>query len=141
MFSKEEARKLRAEFWIAFGKSFPRKWILYKTGKKELVFKFHFDLNNAHVSLDIDGNLEQRIMVWEKLVSLKSILKEEFLPLAIYTEYYVLENKKEIPRIYVELSGVSIHNKTTWRQTMEFLHENMLNMEAFFMEYKEVIAP
>ncbi|HQC07300.1 MAG TPA: DUF4268 domain-containing protein, partial [Kaistella chaponensis] len=29
MFSKEEAQKYRQEFWIAFGKSFPRKWILY----------------------------------------------------------------------------------------------------------------
>ncbi|MEG2117840.1 MAG: DUF4268 domain-containing protein, partial [Clostridia bacterium] len=28
MFSKQEAQELKKEFWIAFGKSFPRKWLL-----------------------------------------------------------------------------------------------------------------
>ncbi len=31
MFSKDESKKLREDFWIFFGKSFPRKWILYNT--------------------------------------------------------------------------------------------------------------
>ena len=53
MFSKETSRQLRQEFWIAFGKSFPRKWILYNTKIKELSFKFHFDTKKALVSLDL----------------------------------------------------------------------------------------
>ena len=37
MYSKEESSKLREEFWTSFGKSFPRKWILYRTGVKESI--------------------------------------------------------------------------------------------------------
>jgi hypothetical protein len=139
MFSKEDSRKLREEFWIAFGKSFPNKWILYKTKIKGLSFKFHFDLRMAMVSIDVDTEFEQRIKVWDKLVALKSILLEEYLPEAVYEDFFLLENKKEISRIYVELKNVSIHNKNTWRETMEFLNQSMHQIEVFFEEYKDII--
>ena len=53
--------------------------------------------------------------------------------------FFLLENKKEISRIYVELKNVSIHNKNTWRETMEFLNQSMLQIEVFFEEYKDII--
>ena len=139
MFSKEESRKLREEFWIAFGKSFPNKWTLYKTEIKGLSFKFHFDLKRAIVSIDVDSDFEQRIRVWDKLVALKSILLNDYLHEATFEDFYLLENKKEISRIYVELNHVSIHNKNTWRETMEFLNQNMLQIERFYEEYKDII--
>lgn len=140
MFSKEESRILRQEFWTSFGKSFPRKWILYNTKLKGLSFKFHFDTKTALVALDIEDDLEHRIKYWEKLVALKSILTDEYLPEAIYEEEYFLENHKEISRIYVPLEQkVSIHNKNSWRDVMEFFNETMHLFEAFFLEYKDVI--
>lgn len=139
MFSKEDSRKLRQDFWISFGKSFPRKWILYKTKVKGLSFKFHFDLNMAMVSIDVDSDFEQRIKVWDKLVALKSIVLDEYLPEALYEDFFYLENQKEISRIYVKLENVSIHNKNSWRETMEFLNSSMVKIESFFEDYKEVI--
>ena len=139
MFSKEESRKLREEFWIAFGKSYPRKWILYKTGKKGLVFKFHFDLKKAMVSLDVSGDLAQRIETWEKLISLKNILLNDFLPNAHFKDYYLLENQKEISRVFVEKHNVSIHNKNTWQETMVFLHSNMVSFEEFYLNFEDIL--
>jgi hypothetical protein len=140
MFSKEESRRLRQEFWTSFGKSFPRKWILYDTKLKGLSFKFYFDNKKALVALDLEDDLEYRIKYWEKLLALKSILLDEYLPNAIYDEEYILENHKEISRIYLPLEQkVSIHNKNSWRDVMEFFNENMLRFEAFFEEYKDVI--
>lgn len=140
MFSKEESRLLRQEFWTSFGKSFPRKWILYDTKLKGFSFKFHFDTKSALVALDLEDDLEYRINFWEKLVSLKSILTDEFLPEAIYEEVYILENGKEISRIYVLFDQkVSIHNKNNWRDVMVFFNEKMDLFEVFFNEYKEVI--
>lgn len=139
MFSKEDSRKLREEFWISFGKSFPNKWILYKTKIKGLSFKFHFDLKVAVVSIDVDTEFEQRIKVWDKLVALRSILIDEYLQDAIFEDFYHLENQKEISRVYVKLEHVSIHNKNSWRETMKFLNSSMVQIEAFFEEYKEII--
>lgn len=145
MFSKEESRLLRQEFWTSFGKSFPRKWILYNTKLKGFSFKFHFDTKTAMVVLDLEDvpisiGMEHRIKYWDKLISLKSILLEEFLPEAIFEEAYFLENGKEVSRVYVELNNkVSIHNKNTWREVMEFFNEEMAQFEAFFLEYKDFI--
>tara|TARA_R110000868_G_scaffold411372_1_gene703362 strand:- start:1400 stop:1873 length:474 start_codon:yes stop_codon:yes gene_type:complete len=140
MFSKEESRILRQEFWTSFGKSFPRKWILYDTKLKGLSFKFHFDTKSALVVLDLEDDLENRINYWEKLQALKSILLNDFLPDVIFKEDYFLENEKEISRIYIPLEQkVSIHNKNTWRVVMEFFNAKMNLFEAFFEEYKDVI--
>lgn len=140
MYSKAEAKKLREEFWTSFGKSFPRKWVLYDTKIKDFSFKFYFDTKKAIVSLDIEDNiLTNRILYYEKLVSLKSILLEEYLPDAIFEDCYVLDNDKEISRIYVQKEDVNIHNKNTWRETMEFLYEKMLKFEEFWYEYEDVI--
>ena len=139
MYSKEESRNLREEFWIAFGKSFPRKWLLYKTGIKGISLKFHFDLKKAVVSLVVEGDLEQRIENWEKLISLKSILLEGYLPNAIFVDEFILENGKEISRIYVKKDGVSIHNKNTWQETMVFFFEKMSLLEDFFTVYEDIL--
>ncbi len=140
MFSKEESRLLREQFWISFGKSFPRKWILYNTKIKGVSFKFYFDTKKALVALDLEDDLENRIKYWEVLQSLKTILKRDYLPEIIFEEEYFLENGKEISRIYFPLEQkVSIHNKNSWLEVMEFFNEKMTLFEAFFEDYKEVI--
>lgn len=140
MFSKEESRQMREEFWTSFGKSFPRKWILYDTKIKGFSFKFYFDTKKAFVTLDLEDDLENRVNCWEKLLALKSILLNDYLSEAIYEEAYYLDNGKEISRIYVPLEQkVSIHNKNTWRETMLFFNKTMNLFEAFFEEYKDVI--
>jgi len=113
---------------------------LYDTKLKGLSFKFHFDNKTALIALDLEDDLENRINYWEKLLDLKSILLDNYLPEAIYEEEYFLDNEKEISRIYLPLEQkVSIHNKNSWRDVMEFFNENMSLFEAFFEEYKEVI--
>ncbi|GAA3555313.1 DUF4268 domain-containing protein [Snuella lapsa] len=140
MFSKEESRQLRQEFWTSFGKSFPRKWVLYDTKLKGLSFKFHFDTKRALVALDLEDDLENRIRYWEKLQALKSILTDDYLPEAIFDEIHILDNHKEISRVYLPLDAkVSIHNKNSWQMVMEFFNEKMSLFEAFFEEYRDVI--
>ena len=141
MFSREESKKLREEFWIAFGKSFPRKWILYNTKIKGLAFKFHFDVKKAMVILDIEtDDLDRRLQLWEKLESLKSILtSDDYFVDAQYEDFYLLDNGKEVSRIFIEKTGVSIHNKNTWQETMVFLNESMRTFEEFFLEFRDIL--
>ncbi len=142
MFSKSASKRLRQDFWIAFGKSYPRKWILYDTKIKGLALKFHFDLKYAMVSIDVEHHdLETRIILWDKLLSLQSILKDDFIPEAQFIDSFILANRKEISRVYAEKKGVSIYNKNTWRETMEFLNETMLQFEDFFRNYKDILTP
>ncbi len=140
MFSREESRILKQEFWTSFGKSFPRKWILYNTKIKDVSFKFYFDTKCAMVSLDIEcRDLESRINYYEKMESLKKILEAEYIPGLVFEDCCVLENGKEISRISIQKDKVCIHDKRTWQETMVFLNKNMNQFESFFEMFEDVI--
>ena len=125
MFSKDEAAKLRKEFWTSFGKSFPRKWLLYNTKIKGLAFKFVADRKKAMVCLDLENPDElTNMLYYDQLLSLKALLEAE-LPEVIFNDAYELDNGKIIRRIYVPFEGkFSIHNKNTWRDCYEFFCRN-----------------
>ena len=92
--------------------------------------------------MDIENqDLEKRLELWEKLISLQSIFIEEFLPKALFEDTVFLENGKEISRVSINLKNVSIHNKNTWQETMVFLKENMSTFEEFYNEYEDIIRP
>lgn len=139
MYSKVEVKALRQLFWISFGKSFPRKWTLYNTKIKGLEFKFHFDKKSAMVCLDIDDTIERRLELWKKIQSLQAVLLENYLPNALFEEIYYIDQDKDISRVFVLLEGVSINNKNTWQQTMEFLSLSMNQFESFFEDYNSVL--
>ncbi|PQJ74247.1 DUF4268 domain-containing protein [Polaribacter gangjinensis] len=140
MFSKEEAALLRKEFWTSFGKSFPRKWLLYNTKIKGVALKFVADKKQAMICLDLEHTDElMNLLYYDQLLSLKTLLETE-LPEVIYDHAYELENGKIIHRIYVPFEEkFNIHNKNTWRACYEFFVEKMAILEAFFYEYEEVI--
>jgi len=141
MFSKEESEKLRVLFWTSFGKSFPRKWLLYNTKIKGFAFKFAADRKKALVCLDIDMKSEDlRLNYYNKILSLKNILKNEYLKDIIIDDDYILENGKSIVRIYTKLPNkFSIHNKNSWQVAFEFFVENMNTFELFYYEYEDFI--
>lgn len=142
MFSKEESRQLRELFWTSYGKSFPRKWLLYNTKIKDVSLKFQADRKSASVCIDIEHEDEyNRLEQFEKFESLKTILETEYLPEVIFDDDFYLEKSgKIICRIYVPFQEkFSIHNKNTWRQAYEFFNKNMDLLETFFLEYKDFI--
>ncbi|MDT0551865.1 DUF4268 domain-containing protein [Urechidicola vernalis] len=140
MFSKEEAAHLRKEFWTSFGKSFPRKWLLYNTTIKGYSFKFQADRKEAMVCLDIDHPDEiANELLYDQMLSLKSLLTNE-LPSVIYSDNYTLDNGKTIHRIYIPLEKkFSIYNKNTWRSCYEFYFATMSKLELFYYEYEDII--
>ncbi len=141
MYSREESKNLRETFWISFGKSFPRKWILYRTKVKGLVLRFYFDVRKAVVSLEVDTyDLNRRMVLWETLLALRPILVTEYLPEAQFQDTYCPEPEKEVSRVFVEMHGVSIHNKDSWGATMIFLDRNMVRLEDFFREYQGLFS-
>lgn len=139
MFSKQEAQQLKKDFWIAFGKSFPRKWLLYDTKIKDFSLKFNADNKKAEVSIDIEMRDELfRNAYYEKIWSLEEMLKEEVGEIH-KDEYYTLENGKIISRIWVTKANVSVFNKSTWQEIFEFFVEKMDGFERFYYEYEDFI--
>ncbi len=141
MFSKEEAKKLREDFWIEFGEIYPRKWLLHYTKIKEVSLKFTFTNKIAQVALvaDSDDALIQEYY-FEKFWSLENILKTEYLPNVIREADYFDEFKKHSSRVYVQLDNVNIYNRKCWEEVQDFFYDSMTKMELFFYEYEDFIS-
>lgn len=140
MYSKEETLQIKKEFWTQFAASNPRKWILYDTKIKDVTFKFFIDNKKAQVLLDIECNSDElRKIYYEKIESLQTILREEYLPDAVLERTFYLDNGKIISRVWVELLGVSLNNKNTWSIIFDFFSTKMALFEDFFTEYEDYI--
>ncbi|WP_166382482.1 MULTISPECIES: DUF4268 domain-containing protein [unclassified Polaribacter] len=140
MFSKEESALLRKDFWTSFGKSFPRKWLLYNTKIKGFSFKFVAERKQAMVCIDIENPDELvNLLYYDQMLSLKTLLETE-LPEVIFNDEYELESGKIIHRIYVPFEGkFSVYNKNSWRDCFEFYMETMPKFELFYYEYEDII--
>lgn len=139
MFSKEEATRIKKEFWTSFGKSFPRKWILYNTKIKDFSFKFFADNKKAEVILNIEMNNEIFLNAYfEKIWSLENLLREEIGEFQ-KNEFHQLENGKIVSKIWVEKHDVSIFNKNSWQEIFKFFVEKMDGFERFYYEYEDFI--
>ena len=140
MYSKEEAQRLKREFWIAFAEKYPRKWLLYDTKIKDFSFKFYVDNKKAQVLIDIEPrNNIKRIAYFEKLEALKNILEEEFVQDLVFEKDFTLESGKVISRIWVEKLGVGVSNRNYWDAIFDFYNEKMSALELFYLEYDEFI--
>ena len=141
MFSKEQSKEIRQQFWIFFGKRYPRKWLLYHTGIKDVSLKFDFDTKKAIVAIESAATDEiDRGYYFDKLISLKNILLEDVSSELIFEDTYLLPSGKVVSRCYLSIDNVSIHNKNTWPDVFEFFNTYMDKMEKFYVEYKDYIA-
>jgi len=147
MYSKEEAKLLREEFWERFKilsnrrrtrKKLPGNWLLTNTGVKALNLRFHVDREVAQVGIDLETrNMDKRLELFEKLESVKKILEETMQEPMIWEIEYIRENGKSVSRIYLQLEGVDIYDRDTWQAAHQFMYEKMMRLEAFYREYRD----
>ncbi len=150
MYSKEEAKQIREEFWDGFKRysgsrrrklGFPKKWMLDRTGIKPVNLKFEVGRDYALSSIDIKTSNEQKRMeYYEKFESLKTILSEK-CPFPIHWDLvHSDEFTKEFSRIFCRLENVNIYRRDDWYPIYRFLYKSMIVFEEVFIDYKEFIA-
>lgn len=149
MFSKEEAKILREEFWDQFKhmsagkrarKKLPGNWMLDQTGIKALNLRFHVDREVAQVGIDLETrNMDKRIELYEKLESLKKLLEAAMESPLNWELEYIRENGKSVSRIYLQMEGVDIYKRNTWTEAHKFMYNNMMKLESFFQEYRDIL--
>ncbi len=147
MYSKEEAKQLREEFWGQFkaistrrrtAKRLPGDWLLTQTGVKALNLRFHVDREVAQVGIDLETrNMDKRIELYEKLESVQKVMEDAMKSPMIWELEYTRENGKSVSRIYLQKEGVDIYNSDTWHAAHQFMYDNMMKLEAFYREYRD----
>lgn len=148
MYSKEEASKLRQQFWITFGKymkpipsaeGLPINWVNYKTGIKHVFFKMNVTQNEATISITIaHPDQELRKLYFEQFKAFKLLLFD-----ALTEEWEWEENKvNEYGAYFSELSKtlgtVSIFDQKQWPSLISFLKPRIIALDKFWVDVKPV---
>ncbi len=147
MYSKEQSKQLREEFWSQFKtlsirrrkpKGLPGDWLLTNTGVKALNLRFHVDREVAQVGIDVETrNMDKRIELFEKLESVKKVLEQAMKSPMVWELEYIRENGKSVSRIYIQKEKVDIYDEKTWPSAHQFMYDNMMKLEAFYREYRD----
>ena len=149
MYSKEEKKNIKIAFWEGFktysspkrrklGKN--KNWVMQNTGIKAIDLKFDINNKMASVSLDVvSKSLDNKVAYWGKLLSLKTLLNDSFDRKVIWEEMFLLYSGKEIIRIGVIYQDVNIMDKACWDEVYEFFFKQMITLEDWFEEYKDII--
>lgn len=149
MFSKEEAKQIREDFWEGFRrytlprkrkKGLPPKWIMDRTGINALALRFSIEGGTAMVSIDIETrSMDKRLELYEKLEAVKKLLHEAMGQELTWELDFMRENGKSVSRIYTILKDVNIYERDCWGEVYKFFYQNMVKLEAFYEEYRDYL--
>ena len=149
MYSKDEAKLLRKEFWIVFARRCEivpelqhkkKKWVLYDTGLAGIDLKFEVTRAEALVMIEINNRLEnRRLEIFEAMQKYRNLLESGFSQPLEWDICFVRESGQEVCRIYTSLPNVDFHRQNQWPDIFNFLIDNMLILENNFLEIKDVL--
>lgn len=150
MYSKEEIKLLNILFWEKFGqycKIHPlllhknKKWILHRTGVKDLALRFEVTRENAKVILELGSRSEKsRFKAYEFLERYKVVMEEGFSQGLIWEFFHERnDSQKQVCRIYTQLDQVDLHRQNQWPQIFQFFIENMSKLEENFLLLRDLL--
>ena len=149
MYSKDELRKLKTEFWESFAayckvQPYLRRrrkiWVLYSTKIKGVELKFDATRNGALVILEVNHKQEDlRLEMYEKLTWYKVDLEKDFPEGLIWNDCFVRETGQQVARIYVEKRGIDFHRREDWGEFFSFMAGQMYLLERNFMKIAEYL--
>lgn len=147
MYTKEETKNLKKEFWEGFGiycsnitalKKRKSKFMLYNTKMKGIELKFDANREGAFVILEINhSDAAKRLELYEKFESFKKIMEKQFPNGLIWNFAYIRECGTEVCRIYTHKQGIDIHRRIQWMEFYKFMSDDMLKLEKVFRIVKD----
>ena len=149
MYSKDELKKLKVEFWESFAaycevqpylRRRRKMWVLYNTKVKGMELKFDVNRNGAYVILEVNHRQEdERLEAFEKLTWNKDVLEKDFPEGLIWDICYIRETGNQVARIYTKKEGIDFHRRSDWGEFFSFMARQMYLLERNFMSIAEYL--
>ena len=147
MFTKEEASRFKTEFWTAFGvimkphfsaSGFRINWINYKTGLKDIVFKFDADKKSTSIAIQLKHKDDGiRALYWEQFLEFKtlfqSIMEEEW----IWDDNLIDKFGSSYSSISIRIDG-NIFDQDKWQNMFAFLKPRLIKLDEFWDDGQEM---
>ncbi len=148
MFTKEEKKKLKLEFWSRLEDQMTRlknphgskvNWMNYNTGINHLYFRMEADEKAARLCMDLqfpDNGVRE--VYWDQFEEFRDLLNDRFKGKLIWLKEFDHENGKTISRIYLEKADVNINNQKDWDKMHLFLKLSFVKLDEFWNEFSDV---
>lgn len=148
MFSKEEEKAIRLQFWSTLEKRMESikgvhgnkvSWMSFNTKIKPLYFRMEADNVGARLCIDIQFNDDGiRELFYEQFTEFENLLSERFESQLNWYANFEHSNGKTISRIAIEKTGVKLYNREDWPIMHDFLIDQFVRLESFWAEFGEV---
>lgn len=148
MYSKEEATRLRQQFWITFGRymkpipsadGFPVNWINYKTGVKHVSFKMDAGQRNAVIAIEIshpDHGINA--LYFEQFLALRSLFNTAVREEWEWEEQALNSQGLTVSRISKTLPDINVYDPDSWPRLISFLKAGIMALDEFWSDVKPV---
>ena len=140
MYSKDELKNLKLEFWESFAafcevqpylRGRKKIWTLYDTKVKGVELKFDATREGAFVILEVNHRGEEaRLEMFERLTWYKD---------TTWDICFVRDTGKQVARIYTSKSGIDFHRRQDWGEFFSFMASQMYLLERNFMSIAEYL--
>ena len=148
MYSKEEAAKLRQQFWISFGqymKPVPSAsgstvhWVNYKTGVKHIFLKMDVTNKKAIIAIQLTHpDTDIRHLIFDQFEEFKLLFTNTMNEEWDWNKDFTDDYGKTISQISATLSGVSVFNQQHWPDLISFFKPRMILLDEFWDNVKPV---
>ncbi len=148
MYSKDEAARLRQQFWISFGqymKPVPSasgstvNWTNYRTGVKNIHFKMDVDTKKAAISIQLShGDSGIRYLFYEQLQEFKLMFSNTMNEEWEWDQDTANDFNKNISQVSIELKGFNIYNQQHWPDLITFFKPRIIALDEFWDHVKPV---
>lgn len=149
MYSKDELKNLKLEFWESFAafcevqpylRGRKKTWVLYDTKVKGVELKFDATREGAFVILEVNHRSEEaRLEMFERLTWYKDTLEMDFPEGLTWDICFVRDTGKQVARIYTSKSGIDFHRRQDWGEFFSFMASQMYLLERNFMSIAEYL--
>lgn len=149
MYSKDELKNLKLEFWESFAafcevqpylRGRKKTWVLYDTKVKGVELKFDATREGAFVILEVNHRSEEaRLEMFERLTWYKDTLEMDFPEGLTWDICFVRDTGKQVARIYTANSGIDFHRRQDWGEFFSFMASQMYLLERNFMSIAEYL--
>lgn len=146
MYSKDEASRLRKEFWTTFGhymvpqlsaEGLKTNWLNYKTGLKHVYFRLDADHKKGSVAIEIThSDLGVQELFFEQFLELKNLFKGYLKDNWLWELHYTDESGKTLSRIYISLTNVNVFNRNDWPALISFFKPRIIALDEFWSDAK-----
>ncbi len=146
MYSRQEASRIRQEFWTRLGQYMRPvlsaegetiNWINYRTGEQNIHFRMEADNKGAWIGLVIShADAGLRELYWEQLHELKSLFEQaagtnwDWIPAGRNPQ------GAELSLVQKTLNDVSIFREQDWPALISFFKEELIRLDRFWAEAK-----